>query len=119
MATSAAWLGARLQSAAGRSVVFVRDDIVSAALVGVPTMQDYTVFDKEGFATQVKSYDWTFTTSELPTADPWPIRKGDRIRETILGTDYEYELLPLGNKPAFELADTNGVLTIVHTKKVK
>lgn len=112
MQQAAQWLGEKTQAFDGRSVVFIRGSEVSTPVTAVPSMTELTVISDEGFGTLVKSWDWRFITAQLP----WEIRKGDRIRDA-LGS--EYELLPLKDRPAIEHVGTTGVLTDVHTKKVK
>lgn len=111
---AASWLGAGLQSAAGRSVSLVRSGRASDAVTAWVSMQEYAVASQDEFATAVTSYDWSFLTSELP----YTPRAGDRIRETLNGSTVEYEACELGDKPAAEWLDTSGKLTVVHSKRV-
>lgn len=115
MQNAAAWLGANLQAAAGRTIVLSRGAQKSSAITGTVAMQDYSLVDENGFATTFTSYDWTFVTDDLP----WEVTNGHRIRETLNGEVIEYEILPPPDRKAVEWLDTSGVLTLVHTKKVK
>lgn len=113
--SAAAWLGAQLQTAAGRSVVIVRSGVPSDALTAWVSVQEYTVVDEEGFGTVVESHDWSFVTSDLP----YPLRSGDVIRETLGGLRQEYTILPVAGKPFAEWVDTSGVMTVAHSRKTE
>jgi hypothetical protein len=120
---SASWLGAKLQSAtiAGRSVIYARGALQSAAIQAVCSDRTEEALDEQGYATWVKRYDWTFVTAELlirsSAVEP---HAGDRIAETLSGEEAVYEVVKgPGNKPCFEWADTSGLLTVVHTNKVR
>ena len=45
-------------------------------------------------------------------------RSGDQVSVTIADVDCVFEAMPLGNRPCFEQADPDGVMLVVHTKKV-
>jgi hypothetical protein len=49
---------------------------------------------------------------------PVPPLAGDRIRETINGAVYEFELMRDENRPAAEWADPAGTRWLIRTKKV-
>jgi hypothetical protein len=116
--TGAAWLAGQLQNAAGRTVTLLRREsggtTESGPLVGTVAKQEYQVVE-QGMPTIVTSYDWTFTTSELP----WTLRAGDVIKETLNSVEQQYQVMPLDKLPATERLDTAGVMTLVHSKKIQ
>jgi hypothetical protein len=117
----AAFLGSRMQQAAGRSVVYSRRS-QTVTLTGWPAMQEYEVDDEDGIPRRHTFYDWTFTAEDLDFASDAEIfaaRPGDQIRETLNGQEITYEAMPPGTKPVSERLDTAGVLVVVHCKIVK
>lgn len=115
----ATWLGTKLQTAAGRSVQIQRRGKLSAAITASVVGKEYEVIDGDGIPQQILHYDWTFTTAEivLDTAAV-DLRTGDLIIETLNGVEQKFEILPIGKKPCTEWADTAGILTLVHTKRI-
>lgn len=115
MQRSATWLGSKLQDAAGTTVTYRRAD-KSISVTATHALAEHDIIDTEGFATKVKSHDWTFTAAELLLfAEQLTPRPGDRIE----AGDDVYEVLPLDDKkPCVEPLDADGILVVVHTKKV-
>ena len=112
----ASFLGSRLQTAAGREVVYSRKS-QSVTLTGWPSLQEYEVDDEDGIPRRVTFYDWTFITAELDFAndeETFAARPGDQI--TVDGETYE--LMPPGKKPVAERLDAFGLNTLIHTKRV-
>lgn len=116
MEDAAGWLGEQLQNVAGRSVTYRRLwEHTALELTGVVTMRDYEVADEQGFLTLVRSWDWTFTASDLAFENGTRLipQKGDEIYDEN-GT--LYEPMPLGKRPISEPLDSGGVLIVIHTK---
>jgi hypothetical protein len=109
----AAWLAGQLADHAGRSVTFLRGVTESEPVVGTAVQQDYELL-VEGMVTVFTLWDWTFATANLP----WTLRAGDRLKATLLGSEAQFEVLPIGKRPCSELLDTSGLMTLVHTKRV-
>jgi hypothetical protein len=120
MQNAATWLGAQLQAAAGRSIIYHRSSDVSGTISGVCSKVEYEVLDRdEGAMTAVTFDDWLFTASELiVNGTAITPRIGDQITETLNGTTITYEVLPIDKRPCFEFADSSGILLTVHTKRV-
>ena len=110
----AAWLGTKLKDAAGVDVVYVRGSSESEPITGTVARYDYEVMQDDGAILLVTSYDWTFTTSDLPHTP----RSGDRLRATLNGVASEFEVAPIGKLPCQQRLDAAGILTLAHTKKV-
>jgi len=119
MQQGATWLGDRLKTAAGRSVVIKRKAVQTATITGWCAMHQVTVEEEDGAATNVLLYDWTFKRSDLVIGvDAFMPRDGDRIIETLNGVEVQYEAVPVGAKKAVEDLDDSGLLILVHTNKV-
>lgn len=116
MQNAADWLGDQLKTLAGRTVVFVQGPTESAELTGWCAQQDYDVMDEEGFATQVRAYDWQFKREDIPAG--FTLRAGTVVKETVGSTVSQYEAMPIGTRPAVENHDTSGQLVTLHTKQV-
>ena len=118
MQDGAAWLGGQLKTAAGVSVTYTRGTN-SVTLTAVPTLHQYEIVDDEGFGISMLSRDYLIHAADLilAGAEIAP-RAGDRIAETIDGVAQTFEVMPLGQKHEYEPADPDGLLLIVHTKKV-
>jgi hypothetical protein len=113
MESGAAWLGARLKDAAG-SLVSVKqaDAVVIAEITATRSAVPYEVASDEGFLQEVLMHDWAITATDLGTVT---LREGSRIVDS---EGVEYEVLPVGKRPAVEPLDTSGILLRVHTKKI-
>jgi hypothetical protein len=92
---------------------------------GVLTERDYQVMDEQGIVTNVKSHDWLFTAEDLGRL--MPPMPGDRWKvNTFYGMygaqqddlELPYEAMEIGNKPCFESHDGQGVMVVVHMKRV-
>lgn len=113
MQSGAAWLGERLKDAAG-SVVSVKqfDAVVLADVTATRSAVPYEVANDEGFLQEVLIHDWAIVAADLGGV---VLRDGMRIADS---DGVEYEVLPVGKRPAVEPMDTSGILLMVHTKKV-
>jgi hypothetical protein len=114
----ATWLGDRLSTSAGRSVV-LHSQGRTLSLTGWVSMHEYEVPDEAGGLVIVESWDWSFRTADL-VLDGIHIKfdKGWQVRETLDGREISYDAMPVGNKPVAEMLDTSGILTLLHTKKI-
>lgn len=121
MQRSAEWLGARLKTAAGRSVTYTRSG-QSLSVTGWPARHDYEVDDDDGIPRRVTFHDWTFAAADLDfTSDstPFAARPGDQITETLDGVELTYEVMPIDVRPPSEWLDTAGELILIHCKLVR
>ena len=101
MQRGAAWLGDKMQTAAGRSVTYTRRGL-SLTATGWPAKQEYLIDNESGIPQSVTFYDWTFTTSDLDFSDEsetFAARAGDQIEETLNGQTLVYEVTSPGNRP--------------------
>ena len=116
---AAVWLGDRLKDSAGRQVTYARGAGESEPITGTVVQHQYEVVENDGSITLILAYDWTFTAGDLVVAgNPIKPRSGDRIKVTLNGEAFEFEVLPIGKMPCSEWLDTSGILLLVHTKKV-
>lgn len=114
-----AWHAAKLKVAAGVSGIYRQGNRESASLTATVTLQEYEIVEADGSVNSVLMHDWTFTAADLVIeGDAITPRPRDTWEATINGVQETYEVLPLGNKPCFERADTSGIEIKVHTKKV-
>lgn len=121
MQRGASWLGERLQTAAGRSVTYIRRG-QSLSVTGWPARVDYEVDDEDGIPRKVTFHDWTFTAADLDfdgDSEPFAARPGDQITETLDGRELTYEVMPPDTRPVAEWLDSAGVLVLIHTKLVR
>lgn len=115
----ATWLGTKLQTAAGRTVRIKRRGKLSAEITATVASKEYEVPDSDGIPQKILHFDWTFVTSEIVLeTNAVDLRSGDWIIETLSGVEQIFEVLPIGKMPCVEWADTSGILTLVHTKRV-
>ena len=114
----ATWLGQQLKAHAGLSISYHRG-INSVAVTATATMHEYDVVDDEGFGIVMLSRDYIVHAADmiLSGSEIAP-RSGDRIVETIRGVSQTFEVMPLGQKHAYEPLDTDGLLWLIHTKQV-
>lgn len=115
-AAGATLLASTLKNFAGVSVSYIRRGQAAVSFTATSRNQDYEVVT-ESTSTIITARDYTFTKADLDAESITP-REGDRISETIAGVAYMFEVLPIGNKPCAEWLDKEGVMLIVHTKKV-
>lgn len=117
----ASFIGDKLKSpaVAGRTVAYRRGQSEIAKVSAWPSQHEYEVVDEQGFATSVVSFDWTFTTSDLVLrGEAIEPRPRDVIAEVLNGETVTYEVMAIANRPCFEWADTSGILTLVHSRRV-
>lgn len=114
----AAWLGGQLNDHAGLSVVYQRG-ASSVSITATATMHEYEVVDDDGFGIVMLSRDYIVHAADmiLSGAEIAP-RAGDRITETIQGVVCVFEVMALGQKHEYEPLDTDGLMWLIHTKKV-
>lgn len=114
----AAWLGGQLKDHAGLSVVYQRG-ASSVSITATATMHEYEVVDDDGFGIVMLSRDYIVHAADmiLSGAEIAP-RAGDRITETIQGVVCVFEVMALGQKHEYEPLDTDGLMWLIHTKKV-
>jgi hypothetical protein len=110
----ASWLADQLADHVQRSVRFIRRAVISDEVFGTPQLQQYEVLD-DGVPTTVTIWDWIFRTADLP----WELLPGDRFQETRRGVVINYEVRPLDKTPCTQELDTAGLMTVVHSKKVR
>lgn len=119
LSDAVAGLAATLKNVAGESVVYTRGPMSSDPITAVSDVQTYEVLDQQGIPISVLSYDFLFTTSDIVIgSDQIEPRSGDRIAATLNGTPCVFEVVPLGNKPCAEWAEPDGIMLVVHTKKL-
>lgn len=114
MQRGASWLGARMKTAAGRSVVIRQGG--KAPVTGITatiSLNDYEVVDEHEIKTVVHAHDWTFVVADLGT---FQFRSGDEIED--VDTEEKYEAMPIDKRPCAERLDSSGILLVVHTKRV-
>ena len=73
--------------------------------------------DEPPDAVQTREYLIAVSAYKVAGAAVKP-RNGDRIRETINGTLYQFEVLPNDQREAAEWADAAGTRWLIRTKKV-
>lgn len=110
MENAAAWLGVRLQSAAGRDVTLVQSG-TTLSITAWHAMHEYEVMDSDGLLTRVTSYDWTVAAEDVSSIT---LRPGATITDGAL----VYEAMGIGKRPCVEKLDSSGVLLLLHTKRV-
>lgn len=108
-------LGDKLKLTAGGLVTYSRGPQTFVA-TAVVSLSDYEIVDGSQVVTSVTSFDFQFVTSEMLFGATAVVPAvGDRIAD-VQG---KFEVMGIGSKPCFEHPDSNRILTIVHTKKVK
>jgi hypothetical protein len=119
LSDAVAGLAGTLKSVAGESVVYTRGPTSSDPITAVSDVQTYEVLDQQGVPISVLSYDFLFTTIDIviDSAQIEP-RSGDRIAATLNGIPCAFEVLPLGTKPCAEWVEPDGIMLVVHTKKL-
>lgn len=85
-----------------------------------PRKREYEdVVPTEGMPDRIEHRDYVIEVAEYAfggtASEP---RRGDRIVESINGTSYTFEVLPLGNSLAAQHEDASGKRWMIHTKKV-
>lgn len=102
----------------GTSVIYLRKTEQSLPITAIGQTTSYSLTDSEGTVRIIAGRDYTLAVSTLIVNGllVTPV-KGDRIRETIGGSEHIYELLALDNKPAAELLP-GGFRWLLHMKRV-
>ncbi len=120
MQTGAAWLGDKLKSSAGRTVVIKQGGLTTLELTATLSQRMHEIFDDQGLPQSVASFDWIFTTADIVVSgSPVALRSGAQLIETINGVTTRYEAMDIGPKQAFEAVDTSGILSVLHTKRMR
>ncbi len=114
----AAWLNAKRKANAGQLVSYERDGGDRVELQATKGQTDFEQPDVQGFAVQFQSDDWIVSAEDLMLggrlATPQP---GDRIRETVDGVTYIYEVQSPGDEPAYQYSDSTRTTIRIHTKR--
>lgn len=114
LSTAETWLAAQLKEHESVTVSIVAGDQTISGLAAVVDDQEYDIVDM-GIPVQIVSRDFIFTTSDLViNGSQVELFPGCRVIEGSV----EYELMPLGTTPCFEVS-AHGKMTTVHSKKVK
>lgn len=114
-----AWLGGQLKNSAGLTVTYARGSD-SVAVTASAAFHEYQIVDEEGFSQSVLVRDYILHAADL-ILDGSAVapRIGDVITETIGGVAQTFEVLPLDDRRReYQPLDTDGVLLMVHTKRV-
>lgn len=112
-------LSSTLKRLAGEAAEYTRGSSLSIPLTVVHDMQTYEVITDEALPERIIAHDFLIAALDLVNGtDAVVPRPGDRVTVTIAEQECVYEAMPLGNKPCFEPADPDGVMLVVHTKKV-
>jgi hypothetical protein len=115
----ATWLGQQLKAVAGVTVTYTRGINAATGLTGTVTMARYETVDSEGFGVVALSRDYVLHAADLVVGGTMIVpRAGDQITETILGVAQTFEVMALGELRESEPLDTDGLMLLVHTKKV-
>lgn len=115
MESGAAWLGAQLKTAAGRTVEIHQGAQVLSGITAAPVERTYDVVSDDGILTSVTMTDWTIVAADLGGLT---LREGAELHETLGGEDVIWEVMPVGPREAVEYGDTSGALLTAHTKRV-
>jgi len=112
-------VSAMFAEALGTSVRIKRRGVAGEPVTAEVVIRENQVIDDESGLLKVQSRDYLIDVANYQVdgqvVEP---RKGDIILETIGGCDYEFEFLPIGNRPAYEWADVRGQRWLIRTKKV-
>ena len=113
-----AWFQEQLHAAGGVSVSYQRGAL-SVTITATPKPHEYEVVDDDGFGIVMLSRDYIVNVSDLVLAGAeFAPRSGDRIVETLGGVAQTFEVMALGQKHEYEPFDSDGLMLLVHTKKV-
>lgn len=121
MQRGATWLGEKLQTAGGRSIVYWcgTEEI---EITATPNIQVKKTEGMDGIATEENVYGWTITASELVRSDGNLVKpkKGHQIVETLNGQTVKWDVLPKDeNSECFEWMDASELLMVVYVKRVE
>lgn len=115
---AATWLAGQLKEAGGVTVSYRRGS-GSVSLTATASMHRYEVVDSEGFGIMALSRDYIVTAEDLLiSSEEITPRSGDRIVETIRGTEMTFEVMAIGQLKEWEPVDTDGTMILIHTKKI-
>lgn len=114
----AEWFGEQLKAAASVTVEYHRGASTIDALTATVSTHEYEVLDTDGIMVLIKSRDYIVHAADLVIGSQITPRSGDRIIETIGGTDQTFEIMPLGAQKEYEPIDADGILLKIHTKRV-
>lgn len=118
MQAGAEWFGEQLKAVAGVTVAYHRGASSIDALTATVSTHDYEVLDTDGIMVLIKSRDYIVHAADLVIGSVITPRAGDRIVETIGGTEQTFEIMPLGAQKEYEPLDSDGVLLRIHTKRI-
>lgn len=115
----AAWLAGKIKDFAGVACVYYRG-ADSVSVTGTINDKLYETVDDQGFTTQTKITDFTFTAADLvisgSTIKP---QRGDKIEIAEDGSTVGYEVLPSSAaEREWERFDNFGTMILVHTKRI-
>lgn len=116
----ATWLGTKLQTTGGRTVIYRRGQF-SVELVVSPVQHDEPVDATEWIGTKVRRCTFAVASSELLLNGELTVpRDGDMIEETLHDRDVKWQVLPKEDTlPCYEWMDSTGILFAVHAKQVE
>lgn len=125
LSRAVAGLSGSLKRVAGEAAVYTRGPATSLSFTVVHDLQSYEVINDQGFPESVISHDFLIAVGDIPIATGdmregliGGPRGGDRITVDVAGVGCEFEVVPVGKRPCVELADPDGIILVVHTKKV-
>lgn len=120
MRANAAWLGDQLKQYTSEMVDIRQGSVVLTGIRATLVRNSKDVIDRFGHSTSVASYDWTLLSDDLVDGhgNQVTLRKGAIIAYTPGDTEERFEVMPTDGSEAVEDLDANGVLLVVHTKKV-
>lgn len=111
IAAGAAYLAARLKSAASSSVAYVRG--TSSGVVRATVAKSmFQTADANGIVESWESRDFIVAVADLPFGEP---RRGDKIVETLNGNNVTYEVTSPRGVPIFHYGDSFRNTVRVHT----
>lgn len=111
------WLHGKAKTDASKAVSYARG-LDSVTLRARKTgRRDQSVDASAGLMTEVREWDWILTASDLVLASvATEPHIGDRITETIDGTDFVFEVLATGSEGCWRWNDRNQTAYRVHAK---
>lgn len=117
--TDFATLGDLFAEAFGATVTIARGSKSTGSVTAEAYVNEYTVETEDGLVTSLAVRDYVISVADytISGAAVQP-RRGDRITETISGTEYTFEVMPLASMPASQWTDTDASRWLIHTKRV-
>lgn len=107
-------LALSINSISGKSVTYYRAGGKVVPLMARGIVSSLEVVNDDGFGSQIEVRDFVITFAHLG----FEPRGGDVIRETISGITCSFEVLQIGNLSCWEPHDNDGVMIVIHTKKI-